>query len=100
MRVSSRVVGPWSTAGMMYGTGLLPQGCIGAERQVVAELSLRYRCRRLGPDLECRCAVRLHIRLGGLVVGYRYLSYDFDSDFKLMKELDIYGPVIGAAWEF
>jgi hypothetical protein len=37
---------------------------------------------------------------GSLAVGYRYLHYDFDSDFKLMEDLDVYGPVIGAAWEF
>jgi hypothetical protein len=37
---------------------------------------------------------------GSLVVGYRYLSYDFDSDFKLMKDLDVHGPLIGALWEF
>lgn len=37
---------------------------------------------------------------GSLAVGYRYLHYDFDSNFKVMKDLDIYGPVIGAAWEF
>ena len=37
---------------------------------------------------------------GSLAVGYRYLRYDFDSDFKLLKDLDIYGPLIGAVWEF
>lgn len=37
---------------------------------------------------------------GSLAVGYRYLHYDFDSDFKLLKDLDVYGPVIGVAWEF
>lgn len=37
---------------------------------------------------------------GSLAVGYRYLHYDFASDFKLMKDLDVYGPVIGAVWEF
>ena len=37
---------------------------------------------------------------GSLAVGYRYLHYDFDSDFKLMKDLNVYGPVIGVAWEF
>ena len=37
---------------------------------------------------------------GSLVAGYRYVHYDFDSDFKLLKDLDVYGPVIGAAWEF
>jgi hypothetical protein len=37
---------------------------------------------------------------GSLAFGYRYLHYDFAPDFNLMKDLDIYGPVIGAAWEF
>ena len=37
---------------------------------------------------------------GSLAVGYRYLHYDFDSDFKLLKDLDVYGPVVGAVWEF
>ena len=37
---------------------------------------------------------------GSLAVGYRFPHYDFSSDFKLMKDLDVYGPVIGAAWEF
>jgi hypothetical protein len=37
---------------------------------------------------------------GSLVVGYRYLHYDFDSDFKLLKDLDVDGPFIGALWEF
>ena len=37
---------------------------------------------------------------GSLALGYRYLHYDFDSDFKLVKDLDTYGPVIGAVWEF
>ena len=37
---------------------------------------------------------------GSLAVGYRYLHYDFDSDFNLMKDLDVYGPVVGAVWEF
>lgn len=37
---------------------------------------------------------------GSLALGYRYLHYDFAPDFKLMKDLDVYGPVIGAAWEF
>jgi hypothetical protein len=29
-----------------------------------------------------------------MVGGYRYLSYDFDSDFKLLKDLDVGGPFI------
>jgi len=37
---------------------------------------------------------------GSLAAGYRYVHYDFDSDFKLLKDLDVYGPFIGAAWEF
>jgi len=37
---------------------------------------------------------------GSLAFGYRYIHYDFDSNFKLLKDLDTYGPVIGAAWEF
>ena len=37
---------------------------------------------------------------GSLVMGYRYLSYDFDSDFKLLKDLDVHGPLIGVLWEF
>ena len=37
---------------------------------------------------------------GSLVVGYRYLHYDFDSDFKLMKDLDVHGPLIEVLWEF
>ena len=37
---------------------------------------------------------------GSLVGGYRYLSYDFDSDFKLMKDLDVYGPFLGLLFEF
>jgi hypothetical protein len=37
---------------------------------------------------------------GSLAAGYRYLHYDFDSDFKPLKELDVYGPFIGAVWEF
>ena len=37
---------------------------------------------------------------GSLVVGYRYLHYDFDSDFKLLKDLDVHGPLIGALFEF
>lgn len=35
-----------------------------------------------------------------LAAGYRYLHYDFDSDFKPLKELDVYGPFTGAVWEF
>ena len=37
---------------------------------------------------------------GSLAAGYRYLHYDFDSDFTLMKDLDVYGPFLGAVWEF
>jgi hypothetical protein len=37
---------------------------------------------------------------GSLAAGYRYLHYDFDSDFKPLKDLDVYGPFIGAVWEF
>lgn len=37
---------------------------------------------------------------GSLAVGYRYQHNDFSPDFDLMKDIDVYGPVIGAAWEF
>ena len=37
---------------------------------------------------------------GSLAVGYRYIHTDFGSDFKLVKELDVHGPLIGAVWEF
>jgi hypothetical protein len=37
---------------------------------------------------------------GSAVLGYRYLHYDFDSNFKLQEDLDVYGPLIGVAWEF
>ena len=37
---------------------------------------------------------------GGWVFGYRYLHYDFDSDFRPLKDIDIYGPFVGALWEF
>ena len=37
---------------------------------------------------------------GHLMLGYRYLYYNFDSDFKPLKDLQAYGPLIGAAWEF
>ena len=37
---------------------------------------------------------------GSVVLGYRYLHYDFDSDFKLLKDTDVHGPLIGVLWEF
>jgi hypothetical protein len=37
---------------------------------------------------------------GSLAFGYRHQHYDFNSDFKLMKDLDVGGPFIGAAWQF
>ena len=36
---------------------------------------------------------------GSLAFGYRHLHYDFDSDFKLMKDMDTYGPFFGAVWD-
>lgn len=37
---------------------------------------------------------------GSLMLSYRYLHYDFNSDFKMLKDLDVNGPLIGAAREF
>lgn len=37
---------------------------------------------------------------GSAVLGYRYLYYDFDSSFELLKDLDVYGPLVGVAWDF
>ena len=37
---------------------------------------------------------------GELQFGYRYTYYDFDSSFKLLSELDVYGPYIAGVWSF
>jgi len=65
-------------------------------------LSYRFDIGTGGSDLTWNAAAQLGRKFnwGSLAVGYRYLHYDFDSDFKLMKDLDVYGPVIGAVWEF
>ena len=65
-------------------------------------LAYRYDIGTGNSDLTWNAVALLGRRFdwGSLTVGYRYLHYDFDSDWKLLEELDVYGPVIGAAWEF
>jgi hypothetical protein len=65
-------------------------------------LNYRFDIGAGGSDLTWNAAAQLGRRFdwGSLVLGYRYLHHDFDSDFKLLKDLDIHGPLIGAAWEF
>jgi len=65
-------------------------------------LTYRFDVGSGGSDLTWNASAQFGRRYdwGSLAVGYRYLHYDFDSDFKLLKDLDVYGPVIGAAWEF
>ena len=65
-------------------------------------LNYRFDIGAGGSDLTWNAAAQIGRRYswGSLVLGYRYLHYDFDSDFKLMKDLDVYGPVVGAVWEF
>jgi hypothetical protein len=55
-----------------------------------------------GSDFTWNGAVQFGRRYdwGSLAFGYRYLHHDFDSDFELLKDLDVYGPLIGAVWEF
>lgn len=36
---------------------------------------------------------------GSPAAGFRYLHYGFDSDFKILEDLDIHGPFLGAVWE-
>lgn len=65
-------------------------------------LTYRFDIGAGGSDLTWNASAQFGRRYnwGSLAAGYRYLHYDFDSDFKLMKDLDVYGPVIGAVWEF
>ena len=37
---------------------------------------------------------------GDVIAGYRYLHYDFGSDFELLADLDVHGPLIAAQWHF
>jgi hypothetical protein len=55
-----------------------------------------------GSDLtwEAVVAVGYDYNWGELQMGYRYTYYDFDSSFDLLSELDVYGPYIGAIWNF
>ena len=65
-------------------------------------LSYRFDIGAGGSDQTWNAVTQLGYQFdwGSLAVGYRYLHYDFDSDFKLMKDLDVHGPLIGALWEF
>lgn len=53
-------------------------------------------------DLTTMAAVQVGHKYdwGILSLGYRYMRYEFNSDFKLMKDVEWHGPLIGAVWEF
>ena len=35
-----------------------------------------------------------------ITAGYRYMSWDFDSDADLLSELDLHGPIAGVKFNF
>ena len=37
---------------------------------------------------------------GQLRFGYRYTHYDYDDSFKLLNDLDVFGPYFAAVWSF
>jgi len=65
-------------------------------------LNYRFDIGTGGSDLTWNTAAQLGRRYnwGSMMLEYRYLHYDFNSDFKILKDLDVHGPFIGALWEF
>ena len=65
-------------------------------------LSYRFDIGTGQSDLTSMAAVQIGHKYdwGTLALGYRYMHYDFNSDFDLLKDAEWHGPLIGAVWDF